>query len=303
MHLDKHREHGIYKVTLVGSIVNFVLLSFKFTAGIVAGSAAMLADASHSLSDFITDIVVFVFVSRSGKPSDRKYNYGHGKYETLATLIIGILLLSVGGGIVWHAGEEILGAIRGEAIESPGKLALVAALVAIVCKEGLYRFMIVRGRRLRSDVVVANAWHHRIDALSSIGTALGIAGAIFLGDKWAVLDPIAALCVSFFVLRTAFRLVRSSIGELMERSLPDEVCREIEQIAASFEGVSHIHDLHTRKIGNGCAIEFHIRMAGGTPLDEAHRRTVEIEERLKEHFGDNTHAVVRVEPLDVPCKG
>ena len=168
------REKGIYKVTIVGSIVNFLLLVFKFFAGIAGHSAAMLADAVHSLSDFITDIVVIVFVRIAGKPEDKGHDYGHGKYETLATAIIGLLLLCVGFGIFWNGASSIYTFLQGGQLESPGVVALVAALVSIVSKEILYQYTVIQGKKLNSQAVVANAWHHRSDALSSIGTAIGI---------------------------------------------------------------------------------------------------------------------------------
>ena len=188
------REKGIYKVTIVGSIVNFLLLVFKFFAGIAGHSAAMLADAVHSLSDFITDIVVIVFVRIAGKPEDKGHDYGHGKYETLATAIIGLLLLCVGFGIFWNGASSIYTFLRGGQLESPGVVALVAALVSIVSKEILYQYTVIQGKKLNSQAVIANAWHHRSDALSSIGTAIGIGGAILLGDHWRVLDPVAGRC-------------------------------------------------------------------------------------------------------------
>lgn len=191
------REKGIYKVTIVGSIVNFVLVVLKFVAGILGYSAAMLADAVHSLSDFVTDVIVIMFVRISNKPQDKGHDYGHGKYETLATAIIGILLLFVGFGILWNGVSSIYAFVKGEQLEAPGMIALVAALVSILCKEILYQYTVVKGKSLNSQAVVANAWHHRSDAFSSIGTAVGIGGAILLGEHWRVLDPIAAVIVSF----------------------------------------------------------------------------------------------------------
>ena len=168
------REKGIYRVTIVGSVVNFLLLLFKFFAGIAGHSAAMLADAVHSLSDFVTDIIVIVFVRISSKPEDEGHDYGHGKYETLATAIIGIVLLFVGFGIFWNGASSIYRFLHGGSLQEPGMLALIAALVSIAFKEALYRYTVFRGKKLNSRAVVANAWHHRSDALSSIGTAIGI---------------------------------------------------------------------------------------------------------------------------------
>lgn len=290
------KEKGIYKVTIVGSIVNFLLLVFKFFAGIAGHSAAMLADAVHSLSDFITDIVVIVFVRIAGKPEDKGHDYGHGKYETLATAIIGLLLLCVGFGIFWNGASSIYTFLRGGQLESPGVVALVAALVSIVSKEILYQYTVIQGKKLNSQAVIANAWHHRSDALSSIGTAIGIGGAILLGDHWRVLDPVAAVVVSFFIMKVSVRLLIPCVDELLEKSLPEDVEKEIEQTVLSFPGVSQPHHLRTRRIGNYYAIELHVRMDGKITLEEAHSTATAIENKLKEMFGKGTHVGIHVEP-------
>ena len=290
------RENGIYKVTIVGSVVNFLLLVFKFFAGITGHSAAMLADAVHSLSDFITDIVVIVFVRIAGKPEDKGHDYGHGKYETLATAIIGLLLLCVGFGIFWNGASSIYTFLQGGQLESPGVVALVAALVSIVSKEILYQYTVIQGKKLNSQAVVANAWHHRSDALSSIGTAIGIGGAILLGDHWRVLDPIAAVVVSFFIMKVSVQLLIPCVDELLEKSLPDDVEKEIEQTVLSFPGVSQPHHLRTRRIGSYYAIEIHVRMDGKITLEEAHGTATAIENKLKEMFGKGTHVGIHVEP-------
>ena len=290
------REKGIYKVTIVGSIVNFLLLVFKFFAGIAGHSAAMLADAVHSLSDFITDIVVIVFVRIAGKPEDKGHDYGHGKYETLATAIIGLLLLCVGFGIFWNGASSIYTFLRGGQLESPGVVALVAALVSIVSKEILYQYTVIQGKKLNSQAVIANAWHHRSDALSSIGTAIGIGGAILLGDHWRVLDPVAAVVVSFFIMKVSVRLLIPCVDELLEKSLPEDVEKEIEQTVLSFPGVSQPHHLRTSRIGNYYAIELHVRMDGKITLEEAHSTATAIENKLKEMFGKGTHVGIHVEP-------
>ena len=290
------REKGIYKVTIVGSIVNFLLLVFKFFAGIAGHSAAMLADAVHSLSDFITDFVVIVFVRIAGKPEDKGHDYGHGKYETLATAIIGLLLLCVGFGIFWNGASSIYTFLRGGQLESPGVVALVAALVSIVSKEILYQYTVIQGKKLNSQAVIANAWHHRSDALSSIGTAIGIGGAILLGDHWRVLDPVAAVVVSFFIMKVSVRLLIPCVDELLEKSLPEDVEKEIEQTVLSFPGVSQPHHLRTRRIGNYYAIELHVRMDGKITLEEAHSTATAIENKLKEMFGKGTHVGIHVEP-------
>lgn len=294
---EKTREKGIFRVTITGSLVNFFLVVFKFVAGFVGHSSAMIADAVHSLSDFVTDIIVLLFVRISGKPEDKDHDYGHGKYETLATALIGSILLLVGVGILWDGGSKILDFINGEPLSSPGIFALVAAIISIILKEILYRYTIIEGKRLNSQAVVANAWHHRSDALSSIGTAIGIGGAILLGEHWRVLDPIAAVIVSFFIIKVAIQLVIPCMEELLEKSLPDEVEKEIVDIVTSFAGVSEPHNLRTRRIGSYYAIEVHIRMDGGITLNEAHHKATAIEQKLREKYGKGTHIGIHVEPV------
>ena len=290
------RERQIYKVTLMGGMVNVILLLFKFVAGIVGHSAAMVADAVHSLSDFVTDIIVIVFIRISGQPQDKSHDYGHGKYETLATTLIGVALLLVAVGIIFSGAEKILQWMQGELLEAPGMLAIWAALLSIVLKEGVYRYSIVKAHQLNSQALEANAWHHRSDALSSVGTTVGIGGAIFLGQRWTVLDPVASIVVGAFIVKVAVQLLRDGIGDLMERSLPDEVEAEILRLAASVPGVDNPHDLRTRRIGNHYAIELHILMDGDLSLREAHDKASEVEEVLRQHYGKETHIAVHVEP-------
>ena len=292
--MERNRE--IYKVTLVGGAVNVVLLVFKFVAGILGHSAAMVADAVHSLSDFVTDIIVLAFVHISGKPEDKSHDYGHGKYETLATTIIGVALLVVAVGIVYSGAVKIAAWLGGQQLQAPGLLALWAALLSIVLKEGVYQYSMVKARQLKSQAVEANAWHHRSDALSSVGTAVGIGGAIFFGQRWTVLDPAASVIVGAFIVKVASDLLRSGIGDLMEQSLPDAVEDEILRLAASVPGVSMPHDLRTRRIGNHYAIELHILMDGDMSLREAHDKATEVEDTLKGHYGQDTHVAVHVEP-------
>lgn len=291
------REREIYRVTLLGGLANVVLLVFKFVAGVLGGSAAMIADAAHSLSDFLTDIVVVVFVRLSSKPQDYSHDYGHGKYETLATAIIGAVLFATGAMICVGGVKSIVGFFKGEDIGTPGVIALVAALVSIIVKESAYRFTVRAGREAGSQVLIANAWHHRSDALSSVGTAIGIGGAIILGSGWAVLDPIAAVVVGLLIIRSAYRLVREATGELLEESLPGSVEDEITDIATEEPQVSGIHNLRTRRIGSLYAIEMHVRMPGGLSLYEAHEHATNIERRLRGRFGSHTYVNIHVEPL------
>ena len=292
------REKEIYKVTIIGSLVNMFLLVFKFVAGILAHSGAMIADATHSLSDFVTDIIVLVFVKLGNRPKDKSHDYGHGKYETLALTIIGLALMIVSIGIIVNGSTKIAFWLRGGTLEEPGMLAFWAAIVSIVMKEAVYRYSIVKARKLDSKAVEANAWHHRSDALSSIGTAVGIGGAIFFGDKWEILDPIASVVVGAIIVKVAFGLLRDGIGDLLEQSLPDKVENEILDMVNGLPGITAPHNLRTRRIGNHYAIEIHIMMDGDITLREAHDKATEVEELLREHYGKETHVAVHVEPLE-----
>jgi len=292
------RQKQIYKVTLAGGAVNVALLAFKFVAGILGHSAAMLADAIHSLSDFVTDLIVLVFVHISGKPQDKSHDYGHGKYETLALTIIGIALMIVAVGIFYNGAIRIADWCKGEELEAPGMLALWAALVSIVLKELTYRYTIHHARKLESTALEANAWHHRSDALSSIGTAVGIGGAVLLGQHWTVLDPIASVIVGAFIVKVAVDLILRGMRDLLEHSLPDEIEDEIMKIAQSEPDVIEPHDLRTRRIGNSYAIELHILMNGDITLTKAHDHADSIERQLKERFGQNTHVAIHMEPTE-----
>lgn len=214
--MDRQKE--TYRVTIAGSIINILLLAFKFAAGILGHSAAMIADAIHSLTDFVTDAIVLVFVRLGSKPTDHDHDYGHGKYETLASAIIGVSLLVVGMMICYSGVTKTYHAMCGEPLQQPGFIALAAAVASVVLKEWAYRFTVRVGRRCHSEAVVANAWHHRSDALSSVGTTVGIGGAIILGEKWAVLDPLTAIVVSFFIMKAAWSVLSKAVGELTDGS-------------------------------------------------------------------------------------
>lgn len=292
------RDKKVYRVTLLGSVVNLLLLVFKFVAGVLGHSAAMIADAVHSLSDFVTDLIVIVFVKISSKPEDADHAYGHGKYETLASCIIGLALIVVGVMMGYNAMVKIVDVVKnGTELASPGIIALAAAVLSIVLKEWMFHLTRKVAREVDSPAVEANAWHHRSDALSSVGTAIGIGGAVLLGSKWTVLDPIAALVVSVFIVVQAAKILSDAIGQLMEKSLPRDVEQRICEIVYEEEGTSDIHHLRTRKIGSQISIELHVRMNGYLTLREVHDKSIAIEKRLRAAFGDSTYINLHVEPL------
>lgn len=291
------REREIQKVTLVGSAGNMGLFAFKLIAGILGHSSAMVADAVHSLSDFITDVIVLVFVSLSAKPQDESHDYGHGKFETIATFFIGLALVAAATGIILAGILSLVEWYQGAQLEAPSMLALWAALLSIVVKEILFHYTAHCGKRLNSQAMIANAWHHRSDALSSIAAAIGIGCAILLGDRWTVMDPVASVIVGFVLMNVAIKLLRTSINELTESSLNADVEREIEEIITSFPGICEPHNLRTRHIGNRIAIEAHIRMDGDISLRDAHSRATMVEQKLKERFGSDTHVTIHMEPI------
>jgi len=283
-------------VTKVGMAVNVLLTGFKFVAGILGNSSAMIADAAHSLSDFMTDIAVIVGLRISRKPRDSTHNYGHGKIETLAAAFIGLALAVVAFGILWGGLQKVFAFFRGESLPTPSSIALIAAVLSIMSKEWLYRYTTIYARKLKSDALTANAWHHRSDALSSLGTMIGIGGAILLGGKWVVLDPIAAVILSFFIFKVAFDISYKNLNELLEASLDSETYRNIERVLDSTDGVLGFHELKTRKIGNAMAADVHIEVDRNLNIVDAHEISTQIENRLKEICGSNGHFSIHVEP-------
>lgn len=291
------REKEIDRVTLLGSLVNIVLTVLKFGVGIAGRSSAMVADAIHSLSDLLTDVVVLIFVHIGSKPADRNYNYGRGKFETLASALVGMLLLVVAGGILYHGAAETLSWYKGNPLPKPGTIALWGAAASVILKEITYRYTLAKGKKLNSPALEANAWHHRSDALSSVATLIGIGGAVLLGERWAVLDPIASIVVGCFIVRVAWMLLRKNFRDLMEASLPEETEAEILSIVESFPEVKDPHNLKTRRIGGHYAIEIHIRMDGSTSLQDSHSTAQFIEKALRDRFGAETHITIHVEPI------
>ena len=291
------REDQIARVTLVGSVVNLLLVGVKFVAGIAGHSAAMISDAVHSLSDFVTDIVVLVFVRISAQPQDEGHDYGHGKFETMATLLIGLALAAAAIGIVVSGAGKLAAWLQGENLPSPGKLALWAALLSILAKEVLYQYTRIKGQKLDSPALEANAWHHRSDALSSVGAAIGIGGAILLGNRWTVLDPLASIVVGLMLVKVAWDLLGPSFRELTDSSLPKETEAEMLEIIRGIDGVQDPHNLRTRRVGNRIVAEVHIRLDGSQSLSEAHEKATEVERRIKARFGQQSHIVVHMEPV------
>ena len=285
------------RVIWLGFVANLLLTIIKLLAGILAKSSAMVADAVHSISDFATDLVVVSSLSVASRPKDHNHKYGHGKVETLATAFVGVVLIFVGLGLLYSGSMKIYSVYQGSILEQPGMGALYAAIGSIIVKEILFRYTIKVGNQAKSQAVVANAWHHRSDVYSSFGTLLGISGAIFLGQKWVILDPLAAIIVSFFIFKIAIKITRDTLFELIETSLPREHEDEIIELASGVNGVHDPHELKTRKIGNHIAIDIHIRVENKLNIEEAHNITIDLEKTLRQAYGEETHISIHTEPL------
>ncbi|MBD3409431.1 MAG: cation diffusion facilitator family transporter [Ignavibacteriales bacterium] len=285
------------KVTWVGAAVNVALSGVKIAAGVIANSTAMIADGAHSISDLATDAAVLLGFRYVKKPSDEGHNYGHGKFETAAGFFVGLSLVFVAVGVAAQSGWQLYRKFFfSEALDVPGGLALAAALVSIAVKEAIYRYQIVVGERHKSDAIVANAWHHRSDALSSIAAAVGVGGAMLFGEEWAILDPVSALFVAGLVGQTAYRILRRNTDELLEASLGKEAKRDIERIVSDVDGADRPHKIRTRKIGGYAAIEMHVEVDGAQSVEAAHEIVKDLERRLEKRFGADAIVTVHIDP-------
>ena len=293
---DQRREIQIRRITLWGAAVNLLLTAGKIAAGIFGRSAAMIADGVHSLSDLLSDFVVLVFTHISSKGRDRKHSFGHGKFETLATLIVSLILIIVGARLMNGGIRSIIAVINGEVLPEPRLIALAAAAVSIAAKEILYHATARVGRKANSPVVIANAWHHRSDALSSIGSLIGIGGAMFLGDKWTILDPLASCGISIAIIVVAVRIAMPSMSELLDASLPEDIENEIMETASAVDGVIDIHELKTRRNGVSFIIDAHITVSPDISIVEAHDIATHVEDALRSKYGIETQISIHMEP-------
>lgn len=293
---NMNREKEIRNITLWGAVVNVVLTIGKIAAGIFGKSAAMVADGIHSLSDLASDIIVLIFTHISSKGQDKKHAFGHGKFETLATLIVSVILVVVGARLMGDAIKSIVGVFNGIDIPKPGYIALIAAAVSILAKEFIYQATVKVGKKTGSTAVIANAWHHRSDAFSSIGSLIGIGGAILLGNKWTILDPIVSCIISIAIIVVAVKMALPSLEELLETSLPEEIEKEIIQTISAVKGVVDVHDLRTRRNGMTFIINAHIIVSSQISIVEAHDISTEAEEAIRKKYGPETHISIHVEP-------
>ena len=290
------REAKIMRVTLAGALANCLLTIIKVAAGLVGHSAAMVADGVHSLTDLISDFIVMIFVKISSKDGDRDHGYGHGKFETLATLIVSAMLLVVGVKLLYDGCTAIYHHLHGDTLVAPGMITLYMAGLSILIKEVLYQVTVRVGREVDSQAVIANAWHHRTDAISSVGSLVGIAGAIYLGDNWVILDPLAGCIISGFIFMVSVRMALVAVNELMEASLPQDEQDDITAIILGVKGIDDVHELKTRRNGRSVIIDVHIVVNPDITVLVAHEMTIEAEEKLRERFGNESQIYIHVEP-------
>jgi cation diffusion facilitator family transporter len=293
---EPDRANRATRVTAVGSIVNVALAATKLAAGILGSSAAMVADAVHSLSDFGTDLVVLVTMRIARTPPDASHHYGHGKFETLGALAIGFALAAAAGGMGFSSTRTIVAFYRGVPLPRPGMIALAAAAVSIAAKEIMFHATRRVARSINSPALEANGWHHRSDALSSVGAFLGIGGAALLGPGFRVLDPIAGLAISAIVFRVAFRILWGALGELTEASGDPAARDKVAAIALEVAGISDPHRIRTRRVGPYSVIDLHARVDGGITLRDAHARSHDLQDALVAAFGEGTIVTIHIEP-------
>ncbi len=284
-------ERAGRKVTLLGLLVNVLLVLLKFLAGIFGDSQALIADAVHSISDMFTDAVVLLGIKIGGKPPDEEHHFGHARIETLASAIVGLALI----GTAVYLGFDAALNIHGHTEYQPTGIALIGAGVSIALKEALYRYTVLIGRRIKSQLIVANAWHHRSDALSSIAVLLGVGGTL-IKPSWHILDACAALIVSFFIIKVGLDILLKTLREFTDTAPRPEIIKEIMQCSLSVEGVMDAHDLRVRTSGGFYQAEIHIVVNGQLTVVEGHRIAKTVERCLTEEMDALDRVIVHVDP-------
>ncbi len=288
----------IKKVTMTGVWINALLVIMKIFFGYWGNSDALVADGYHSMSDFITDVIVIVFVAASYKKADSGHPYGHGKFETIATVLIGLILFIVGAAIGYAGGIKLASALNGEILPQPDILTLYIAIVSIALKEFCYRYTLTYGKKLNSSALIANAWHHRSDAISSVATVVGVSFAIFLGMGWRIMDPIASILIAIMICVSAIKIAMPSVKELLEVSLPEEDVDKLRGIITSVPGVLKVHNLRARMNGHSCIVDVNIHINPDITVRAGHRIATEVEQKLKREFAPDIIIYVHIEPQD-----
>ncbi len=288
---DADREKIVRNVTWVGLWVNLFLAAIKFTAGIYGRSQALVADAIHSLTDLTTDIAVIAGSHYWSRPPDENHPYGHRRLETLVTVFIGVVLIAAGIGIGWKA----ISALQEKHASPPGWIAVAAALASIVCKESIYRWTAMTGRRVKSAALAANAWHHRTDAFSSIPVLIAVAGARVF-PSWSFLDHLGAVVVSIFILHASIKIIWPGLSELIDVGAPKEIRKKIRNIALKNESVLQVHDIRTRYISSSIQVDLHIVVDGLITVRQGHDIADDVKARIIDRISEVLDVIVHVDP-------
>jgi cation diffusion facilitator family transporter len=279
----------------VGLLVNLLLAGAKAVAGVVGHSQAVLADAVHSLSDTVTDVAVILGVRYWSAPADENHPHGHGRIETLITVVIGLAV----GGVAVGMGLEAIRGLRHHSTSPPSSIALVVALASVAVKEVLYRWTAAVGREVGSSALEANAWHHRSDAISSIPAAAAVAVTL-IAPEWAVVDRVGAVVVCLLILQVAWRILRPALDQLVDAGAPAADRNLIEELALEVDGVEAAHAVRTRYVGANLAVDLHVEVDGGLSVAEGHQIAVAVRRKLVDDGPDVADAIVQIEPYRMP---
>ncbi|MDD3587945.1 MAG: cation diffusion facilitator family transporter [Thermoguttaceae bacterium] len=288
----------INRVTWLGMIINAILTVLKFCAGIFAHSQVLVADAVHSLSDLSTDVAILVGVRFWEQPADEEHPHGHAKIETVVTVFIGVILFLVGTGLARMAITSIDELLDGKKLALPGQFAFYAAIVSIVSKEFLYQITARAGSRMGSTALIANAWHHRSDAISSIPAALAILGCMVFGEKYVYLDPVGTILVSGMIMYVAVKIVLPAFSTLLDAGVSKEKVETIRKLVLANPSIQGVHKIRTRSLGCGnIAVDLHIQVDPHMEVYEAHWLCHRIQEELHAQDEKFVDVAVHVEPL------
>jgi cation diffusion facilitator family transporter len=286
-------EKGAQSVTLVGGIVNALLIGLKFTMGVLGNSQALIADAVHSVSDLFTDLVVLFGIWRGKKPPDETHPFGHGRIETLSTAFVGIALI----GTALYLGIHSALNIYFHKEYHPTILAIIGAALSITAKEALYRYTMNTGRRLKKPLIIANAWHHRSDALSSIAVLAGVAIAR-IKPEWNILDAYAALLVSLLIIKVGMEISAKAFRELSDAAPEPEIIQQIKTCSLGVAGVIDVHDLRVRTSAGKIQLEIHIVVDGNQTVVEGHRIAKTVEECLLDDIDRLGSVIIHMDPTE-----
>lgn len=283
------------RVSIVSIAVNLALSLFKLGAGIIAKSSAMISDAVHSASDVVSTIAVIAGVNMASKKSDRSHQYGHERVESVFSILLAVMLFATGVGIGYHSVLKIIRGTEG-GLAAPGIIALIAAIVSIAVKEWMYHYTKRAAKKISSTALMADAWHHRSDALSSIGSFIGILGAR-LG--FPICDPIAGIVICLFIAKAAWEIFRDAVNQLIDKSCDEEVCNAIRAVVMEQDGVLTIDDLKTRLFGSKIYVDVEIGADGNLTLYKSHAIAETVHHSIENAFPNVKHCMVHVNPKDI----